>query len=195
MRYKAISDNYGKNAKRNSVITLAIAFALNIILLLLFLNQLDKPSFELLPIIFMVIGYSIFAFPNIMVFAASSVHKNNVKLIGRDRYITMNKETISLEDNIDGRSFERIYDWEDIKRIVVRDKTPYPKFNKTKTHTIAFIIDDKKHNRFLYRGSYGTRKRIEYLDSFFYVMYDKDMLNEIEQYWHGTVEELNRKPV
>lgn len=132
MRYKALSNDYGINAKRISIITLAITFVLNIILLILFLDQLNKPSFKVLPIILMLIVYSVFAFPNIMVFAASSVHKNNIQLIGRDRYITMSEEAITLEDNIEGRNFERIYAWEDIKRIVVSDKTPYAKFNKTK---------------------------------------------------------------
>lgn len=100
-----------------------------------------------------------------------------------------------LEDKIDGRNFRKEYAWNDIKRIVVYNNTPFDRFNKKKTYTIAFILDDHKHSRFLINRRYSTNKKLEYLNSFFYTMYDKDILNEIEQYWHGTVEELSRKPV
>ena len=195
MRYKAISDDYGKNAKRNQFISLAISFMLIAILLVLVRQQIMKPEFEPVFYVYMIIGYSVLAFPNAFWFAFSSVQLTTIKTVGRSRYITLGKDGLLLEDILDDRKFEHFYTWKDIENILIQNNTPFDKFNKNKTLIITFIINQAEYNYFITRSKFRTSKMAEYINSFFTVMYSKELLDEIRKNRVGTIEDLSGQSI
>lgn len=76
MRYKAISDDYGKNAKRNFGVTLVISLVLVFVLLILFLEQINKPNFDPISMVYILIPYSILSFTNMFFFVNSAAQRS-----------------------------------------------------------------------------------------------------------------------
>lgn len=186
MRYKAISDEVEKKTRITFGISLTLAFTFIAAVLVYFnwYSSLSNPSISLL---IWIIPLLIIMYINGFVMAISLGLKSIHKRIGDRRFVTLKEDSLILEDIVDNRRFEKTFKWDDIKRIVISYTMPADKFRKNKNYIVAIIIDETNYANFR-NVPVNIKNRLEYVDSFFYLRYNPDMIEDIEKHWQSEVE-------
>ena len=188
MRYKAFSEKYGKRTRAVFLISLALSLAF-IALLLYFVSWFVNLTDPKLILMLWMLPISLIILSNGIIMAVSMSQNSINKFIGSHRYVSINRDSIVLEDTVKTAYYEHTFAWDDIKRILISYSMPIDRYRKHKQYIVTFIISQQNYTK--YKNNAG-KDRLAHVKSFFYLRYDSEMIADIEQFWHGKIERYDQ---